>query len=61
MNNEIYTVSLSRIDICNLMTACTHIVHDFPAGSDGAKKWVRIHDELKAQLEEADRKMTEVF
>lgn len=57
MRNEFKTtLQLRRIDICDLMLACTAAKQL----SNGAEKWDRLHDELKRQLEELDKHLDEI-
>ena len=57
MRNEFKTtLQLRRIDICDLMLACTAAKQL----SNGAEKWDRLHDELKRQLEEVDKQLDEI-
>lgn len=55
MRNESETsIKLRRIDICDLMMACTLTKQ---MSNDGCKKWDKLHDLLKAQLDEMDRQL----
>lgn len=57
MRNEFKTtLQLRRIDICDLMLACTAAKQL----SNGAEKWDRLHDELKRQLEELYKQLDEI-
>lgn len=47
-------VELSRIDICDLMMACTRIGQALKEDGKTANKWEKLHDKLKAQLDEFD-------
>lgn len=51
------TIEVRRIDICNLMLACTLTGQ---SANDGGKKWERLHDELKRQLDELDKQLDEI-
>lgn len=58
MRNGIETsINLRRIDICNLMMACTLTKQ---TANDGGKKWDKLHDLLKAKLDEMDRNIDEI-
>lgn len=60
---------LTRLEVCDLLIACTGIRHDMedeirdPATTEGRRevlrqsvpKWKSLHDELKRQLEEFDK------
>lgn len=55
MRNGIETsINLRRIDICDLMMACTLAKQ---TANDVGKKWDKLHDLLKAQLGEMDRQL----
>lgn len=54
-NNFKTTIALRRIDICDLMIACTAA-----KSASGADKWDRLHGELKRQLDELDRQLDEI-
>ena len=43
------TAKLQRIDICDLLIACTACEHETEA-----KKWGELHDKLKKILEDFD-------
>lgn len=49
------TIKLRRIDVCDLLLACTYASHSACAG----EKWIKLHDMLKDQLEEFDAKHDE--
>ena len=70
-NERTYKLSLKRIEICDLMLACTQIVEianaemrDPECGEyrrtvvlpERIQKWQALHDELKTQLDEQDKK-----
>ncbi len=44
-------VKLERIDVCDLLIACTMLEQE-----TDAKKWGALHDKLKAALEAFDEK-----
>ena len=48
------TVELKRIDICDLMLACLAAKD---AANDEGKKWDKLHEKLKKQLEDLDREL----
>ena len=66
---EHYTLTLTRNEMCRLMSACTHIVIDHqmeyndPETTEGRKKvitgtikmWQGIHDKVEAQIDEQDK------
>lgn len=54
MRNEFKTtLQVRRVDICDLMLACSLVGFL----SSGAKKWDKLHDELKRQLDELDTQL----
>ena len=56
--NEFKTsIELQRIEICDLMLACTEC--KFMA-NDGGKKWERLHDKLESKLRELDKQLEEM-
>ena len=57
MRNEFKTtIQLRRIDICDMMLAC--LAAKELANGEG-KKWDRLRETLKSQLEELDRQLDE--
>lgn len=54
MNEFKTTLQVKRIDICDLMLACLAAKE---LANDDGKKWVRLHDELKRQLNELDAQL----
>lgn len=58
MRNEFNTnLQVKRIDICDLMLACLAAKE---LANDDGKKWDRLHDELKRQLNELDTQLDEL-
>ena len=57
-NNFNATIEVKRIEICDLMIACLAAKQ---MANDGGKKWDRLHDKLKAQLDELDAQLDEVI
>lgn len=51
------TLQVKRIDICDLMLACLAAKE---LANDEGKKWDRLHDELKKQLNELDTQLNEL-
>lgn len=51
------TVSITRGEICDLLIACT--TTQFTA-NDGGKKWARLHNKLKQQLDDLDRELDQL-
>ena len=51
LNQRTVTVKIKRAELCDLLLACTLI----DRASDG-QKWAKLHDKLKAVLDDFDRK-----
>lgn len=67
-----YTITLDRIELCDLMLACTGIVIDAKQEMENdpdcpqyrrehvlpgtIQKWQRLHDLIEAQIDEIDKK-----
>lgn len=72
MNTEKYTLNLDRLEICDLLLACTHIVCESITEMRNdqecpeyrrehvlpatIEKWKKLHDLVEAQLDEQDKK-----
>lgn len=70
LNHEIMTLKLTRLEICDLMIACTGIVCDSKTEQrmeetseerkrilDGTiRKWQTLHDKIEEQFDEQDEK-----
>lgn len=69
INEKTVTVKMRRIDLCKLMTACTHLNFEFQDEAKStkdeevkrerersARMWGALHDMLKAQLDDFDEK-----
>lgn len=52
------TVDVTRIELCDLLLACL-AARD--KANDGGKKWDRLHDKLKAQLDGFDKELDEEY
>lgn len=50
-NQTPMTLNIRRIDICDLLIACTVAKE---TAMDGGEKWEKLHDEIKRQLNEQD-------
>lgn len=50
MNEKNYFFSLSRLEVCDLLLACTCAA----CYSNGAEKWQVLHDKLRTQLKILD-------
>lgn len=58
MRNGLYTsIRLKRIDICDLMIACTLTKE---MASDDGKKWDNLYEQLKSQLDKLDSQLDEL-
>lgn len=52
LNERTVNAKMKRIDLCNLMLACTHIYYN-----EGRNpKWKRLHDQLKEIIDDFDSK-----
>lgn len=51
LNGMTMNVNLKRIEICDLMIACTCAEY---SANDGGKKWKNLHDKLEQMLNEFD-------
>lgn len=59
MNEKTLTVTMKRIDLCNLMLACTNTAQSLEAEGRTARKWRTLHDQLKAALDSFDAEQGE--
>ena len=50
-NGKTMTLKLKRIEVCDLLMACTFLEQE-----TDAKKWGELHDKLKGMLEAFDEK-----
>lgn len=48
-NQKIVNIELTRLDLCDLLIACTCVYNESKAA-----KWKKLHDILKQQLEKFD-------
>lgn len=48
-NYEEMTLTLTRIEVCDLLLACISAEE-----VSGAEKWMKLHDKIKKQLDKAD-------
>lgn len=55
MNDRIYDLKIRRIEICDLLIACTHCAYCFEPGSPSFQKWSDLHDKLNEQLAKLDK------
>lgn len=56
LNQKTMTVKLRRIDVCDLLLACSCADRN---ADDGSEKWKKLHDVLMKQLEAFDAKVAE--
>lgn len=45
------TINITRGEICDLLLACTNAEQ---SANDGGKKWIKLHDKIKMQLDKLD-------
>lgn len=53
LNEKTVTVKMKRIDLCDLMLACTALDN---ATDENTTKWATLHDQLKEILDDFDSK-----
>lgn len=58
MNERTVSVSMKRIDLCNLMLACSNTAYLLEQNGKPATKWNALHDQLKAALDAFDREQS---
>lgn len=56
LNQKTVTVKMKRIELCDLLIACTALDEETNADN---RKWAKLHDKLKAVLDEFDSKQEE--
>ena len=56
INNEDMTITLKRIEVCDLLLACT--LADMST-EESNKKWANLHDKVEKLLEQFDREYFE--
>ena len=52
-NEKIVTVKIKRIELCDLLLACTALDD---VTDETTKKWAKLHDKLKEILDDYDSK-----
>lgn len=52
LNQKTVSLKLKRIELCDLMLACTAL----DDATEDTKKWATLHEKLKAILAEFDKK-----
>lgn len=50
-------IELSRIEMCDLLLACTTAQY---AAGDGGKKWEELHDKINKEIEKLDKKIDSI-
>lgn len=53
LNKKTVTLKLNRIDICDLIIACTALNYATP---EDVQKWANLHEKLKTILNEFDER-----
>lgn len=53
LNEKTVNVKMKRIELCDLMLACTVIANANP----NTTKWTKLHDKLEAQLSKFDEEI----
>lgn len=56
LNQKTVTVKIKRIELCDLLIACTACSSSVKERGETGKKWDDLHDKLKAILDEFDKK-----
>ncbi len=56
-NAEIVNVQMSRLDLVDLMLACTGIEFNLVDSENSKKKWRQLHDMLEKQLRAFDAEL----
>lgn len=53
LNARTVNVKITRLELCDLLLACTALDNETPADT---QKWGKLHDKLKNILDEFDQK-----
>ena len=56
LNQKTVRLTLKRIEVCDLLLACTAVSASLREEGQTAKKWDDLHDKLSAILKEFDEK-----
>lgn len=56
LNQKIVSLKLKRIEICDLLLACTAVSESLEGDGRTTKKWNDLHDKLGAILKKFDEK-----
>ena len=55
LNQRTVTVTMKRIDLCNLLKACSGIEYLMRQSGENAQKWHQLHEHLRNALETFDK------
>lgn len=55
INQKMRTVTMSRSDMGQIITALTSVMYSFDTGPSGRKIWAKIRADLIAQIEAQDQ------
>ena len=56
LNQRTVTVKIKRIELCDMLLACTAVSASLKKDGRSARKWDDLHDKLAAILDEFDKK-----
>ena len=56
LNQKTVTCKLKRIEVCDLLIACTAISSAVKEDGETGQKWDNLHDKLKQILDDFDKK-----
>ena len=56
LNQRTVTAKLKRIEICDLLIACTVIADAAQRDGETGQKWIDLHDKLRQILDDFDAK-----
>ena len=56
LNQKTMTVKLKRIEVCDMLLACTALSIAAKKDGESGQKWDALHEKLKAALDEFDKK-----
>ena len=56
LNEKTVTAKLKRIDLCDLMLACTCVSENLKDAGQPAEKWDALHDKIRAIIDDFDAK-----
>ena len=55
LNERTVTVTMKRIDLCNLLNACSNMEYLMRQTGNNAQKWHKLHEHLRNVLETFDK------